>query len=175
MIGMTSLKVTISHLKRWGLRWSFFQRLHSCTSEETLTFRNGLLHSCHVSLRLIITGELLPVRPIRKEVQELLAVLHPAEQPHHTVWRVEGSLQQGQQGRLAEALHQLRRQQHYDATCVEKEAQVLGREAGLGAQPVCQRLLVTDLPTGQEKVLEVLAPFLGVQTVNDEDVASAKP
>lgn len=71
--------------------------------------------------------------------------------------------------------HQLRRQQHYDATCVEKEAQVLGREAGLGAQPVCQRLLVTDLPTGQEKVLEVLAPFLGVQTVNDEDVASAKP
>lgn len=103
-----------------------FLDLHICTAVETLTFRNGLPHSCHVSLGLIVTGELLPVCPVWKEVQKLLAVLHPAEQAHHAVWRMEGSLQQGQQGRLAEALHQLRRQQHHDAACAEKEAQVLG-------------------------------------------------
>lgn len=64
------------------------------------------------------------MRPIWKEVQERLAVLHAAEQPHHAVRRMEGSLQQGQQGWLPEALHQLRRQQHHDAARAKKEAQV---------------------------------------------------
>lgn len=86
---------------------------------------------------------------------------------------MEGSLQQGQQGRPAEALHQLRGQQHHDAARAEEEVQVLGREGGLGAQPVSQRLLATDLPTGQKEVLEVLAPFLGIWAIDDEDVTTS--
>lgn len=172
---MMTINTTMSRLKCLRPGWViFFQGLHICTPEETLTFRNGLLHSCYVSLRLIITGELLPVGPVWKEVQELLAVLYPAEQPHHTVRRMKGSLQQGQQARLAEALHQLRRQQHHNAAHMEKEAQVLGGEGCLGAQPVSQRLLAADLPTGKEKVLEVLAPLLSISAVNDEDVASSQ-
>ena len=152
----------------------FFQGLHICTPEETFTFRNGLLHSCYVSLRLIVTGEHLPVCPVWKEVQELLAILYPTEQPHHAAWRVKGSLQQGQQAWLAEALHQLCREQHHNAAHMEKEAQVLGGEGRLGAQPVSQRLLAADLPTGKEKVLEVLAPLLSISAINDEDVASSR-
>lgn len=72
---------------------------------------------------------------------------------------MEGSLQQGQQGRLAEVLHKLHREQHHNAARAEEEAQVLGGEGGPRAQPVGQRLLGTDLPTGQEKFLEILAPL----------------
>ena len=165
----------MSRLKCLRPGWvALYRGVHICTPEETLTFRNGLLHSCYVSLRLIVTGELLPVGPVRKEVQELLAVLYPAEQPHYAVWRMKGSLQQGQQARLAEALHQLGREQHHNAAHVEKEAQVLGGEGRLGVQPVSQCLLAADLPTGKEKVLEVLAPLLSISAVNDEDIASSQ-